>query len=251
MPPLRHSRQLFPELPHHRGDINPYLAKIQRDHHLHGTFLRWGAELQHQAGSWHSWFKSHRKSASCHHLVVEIGCHFGHTLAEMAADHQNCAFVGIDITLKRVYKSAWRLYQQGAYHGCVIYFNAKHLEAVFAPGEIDTVIIFFPDPWNSKARQLKHRLLSTEFINTLYKLLSPGGYVWFKTDCTAYFEATLAPFEVSGFQPLTTPHPVLISTHPSQTYRSLFEQRFLAQNQPIHEQLYQKPNPSTHPTTNP
>lgn len=247
MPPLRHSQTIFTELPNYQGEANPYLNKIRHDPHLPGQYLLWGSALKDCAGSWQHWFaakatgRSSPATLSPPPLVVEIGCHRGHVLAQMATHHPQCSFIGLDITLKRVYESARRLQQQDARHGCVVYCNAKHLQALFAPQEIHTVIIFFPDPWAKKSRQKKHRLLNPPFIQRLYELIIPGGFVWFKTDCQDYFAQAALALNHVGFQPSPQPHPVLMSPDQPRTYESPFERRFRAQNKPVFNQLYQKP----------
>lgn len=251
MSPLRHSQAIFTDLPNYQGEANPYLNKIRHDPHLPGQYLLWGAELRDFAGSWQRWFAAKNRSAEPRvpqpPLVVEIGCHRGHVLAQMATHHPQCWFIGLDITLKRVYESARRLQQQNARHGCVVYFNAKYLHALFAPTEIHTLIIFFPDPWAKKSRQKKHRLLNPPCIQSLYELIIPGGFVWFKTDCQDYFTSVAAAWNQSGFQPSPQPHPVFMAPDQPSMDPSPFEQRFRNQNKPIFAQLYQK-SPSAQPS---
>lgn len=240
MPPLRLTREVFAELPrqtHSGPDPNPYLSKILRSHDLTGQYLLWGQDLKGKAGKWKPWItsRSDASTVNCHHLVVEIGCHFGDVLCQMSLDNPSYGFIGLDITLKRVYKSARKLQLHGASNACVLYFNALHLKHLFAPEELSGVVIFFPDPWNKKKRQKKHRLLDTPFITDLYPLLNRNGYIWLKTDSHEYFETTRRALLEKGFAP--SAHPPLAATGP---YVSSFESRFRSQGVSFQEGIFNK-----------
>ena len=68
------------------------------------------------------------------------------------------------------------------------------LEAAYAvtellpPDIISTYYIFFPDPW-PKRKHHRRRLISTEFLDALYRTLITGGVVNFSTDHLDYFAA--------------------------------------------------------------
>lgn len=57
-------------------------------------------------------------------------------------------------------------------------------------GCLDRVFILFPDPW-PKARHQKRRLLTTEMVTAIARLLKPGGRLRFATDWADYADWTL------------------------------------------------------------
>jgi len=54
-------------------------------------------------------------------------------------------------------------------------------------GCIDTLLIFFPDPWHKK-RHNKRRLVQTAFIDGLLPLLTDSGRIHLATDWEPYAE---------------------------------------------------------------
>jgi tRNA (guanine-N7-)-methyltransferase len=209
---------------HLNATVNPYVA-VLRDAAKDGSLpLAFGAQLEGLAGRWRSRFPSPPDK-----LVLEIGCHKGQTLLAMAKDMPATGFVGLDITYKRVVTTAQRVKAQGVPNAFLAMANARALAKLFAPGELDGVVIFFPDPWVKKARQAKHRLVDASFIAQLATVVAPGGFVWLKTDQEIYFAGAREAFTEHGaaFAATTT-----LAGMTDVNYTSAFEQRFHAQNLP-------------------
>jgi len=167
-------------------------------------------------------------------LIVEIGSHDGAVMCSLAAKSPHHCFVGLDITLKRVHKAAMLAKEQGLANVAFAYANARAMSHLFAAEEIHSILIFFPDPWQKKMRQRKHRLLDASFCKVLYGLLQPKGSLWFKTDAQEYFLSSDDLFKKVGF--ITETH----NKNLSGDCISTFEKRFRAQNKKIFQQHYQK-----------
>jgi tRNA G46 methylase TrmB len=58
---------------------------------------------------------------------------------------------------------------------------------MFAPGEIDFLYLFFPDPWPKKAHW-RNRFVTEEMLREIAPLLKRGGVFHIKTDHAGYFE---------------------------------------------------------------
>ncbi|TBR17176.1 MAG: tRNA (guanosine(46)-N7)-methyltransferase TrmB, partial [Chitinophagaceae bacterium] len=61
------------------------------------------------------------------------------------------------------------------------------LADLLAPGSLDEVRVFFPDPW-PKARHAKRRLVTAGFAALVASRLRPGGRLHVATDWTSYAE---------------------------------------------------------------
>lgn len=210
--------------------VNPYVA-LMREGARDGTLpVAFGPMLEDMPGNWRARIASfHKQPEPASRLVVEIGCHKGHTLVAMAADQRDTAFVGIDITFKRVVTTSQRASGQGLKNVFTAMVNAQSIDRLFSAGEVDGVVIFFPDPWVKKVKQAKHRLVEPSFVERLRKALKPGAYVWFKSDQELYFNEARAAFEGAGFLPVSAGAGL-----PAVDYTSTFEQRFQAQNLPTY-----------------
>lgn len=200
--------------------VNPYLARL-RDGAENGTLpLSFGPHLAGHAGTWRERFTA-AMGRPCESLILEIGCHHGETLIPMADSAPDTGFVGIDITFKRVVKTALKAKAAGLGNVKSALANANGLESLFGPGELDGVVVFFPDPWAKKKRQRKHRLLNEEFLGVLSSRLKEGGFLWLKTDQFGYFADVAAATAGVGLAKGQPAHPLA-----SRPYSSCFERHF-------------------------
>jgi tRNA (guanine-N7-)-methyltransferase len=210
--------------------VNPYvalLAEAVRD----GTLpILHGPALKEARGEWLPRIaKFHGRDAPFTRLVVEVGCHKGLTLTEMAKDQPDTAFVGVDITFKRVVTTAQRARELGLKNVFCVLANAASLDQIFAPCEVDGVVLFFPDPWVKKQSQAKNRLVNPAFAARLKTVLKGGGFFWFKSDQEPYLAQTTEHIEREGFVRAD-----MVGKLFPRDYLSTFERRFAAQKLPTH-----------------
>ena len=131
--------------------------------------------------------------------VLEIGFGMGQATAHIAALKPDTRFIGcavhepgVGALLKLVdalQLSNVRIVQHDA---------VEVLRDMIAPGTLDGIHIFFPDPWPKK-RHHKRRLIQPAFVHELALRLAPGGYLHCATDWQAYAEQML---QVLGAEPL-------------------------------------------------
>lgn len=210
--------------------VNPYVALLaggMKD----GTLpILYGPALKERSGTWRQHIAAfYQRSEPFTKLVVEVGCHKGLTLVEMAADQPDTAFIGIDITFKRVVTTAQRAQAAGLKNVFCVLANASALDQLFAPQELDSLVLFFPDPWVKKKSQAKNRLVNATFAARLKSALRPDGVFWFKSDQEIYLNLTTDFVEKEGF--LRTE---AIGNSFPRNYLSTFEKRFTAQNLPTY-----------------
>jgi len=229
--PLKHPDPFVSRAEELDAAVNPYVALL-RDGAASGSLpVVFGPGLQDFPGRWREHIRTFHGLTSPHRrLVVEIGCHKGVTLLEMAAAHPDCAFVGIDITFKRVVTTAQRAANLGLTNVYCALANAVAIDRLFAPAEVDACVIFFPDPWIKKKRQAKNRLVDAPFCAKLGQTLAPGGFLWLKTDQEPYFTEAASHLEAAGFRALTEPQAGLLD----RDYSSTFERRFQEQSLATH-----------------
>jgi tRNA (guanine-N7-)-methyltransferase len=124
----------------------------------------------------------------CAPLVVEIGFGMGDSLAEMAAANPDRDFIGIEVHRPGVGKLLNTIETLGL-HNLRIYCHdaVEILRDCITDGSVDTVQIFFPDPWHKKKHH-KRRLIQPAFISSLSRKLKPGGRIHLATDWQNYAE---------------------------------------------------------------
>lgn len=212
--------------------VNPYVARLTGGIADGSLPVLQGSALGGCRGQWQKTFDSRNAcrgrvpGAAGRKLIVEVGCHLGLTLNQMAGNHPEADFLGMDITFKRVVTAAERAVRQGHCNVLTVLGNARGMDAIFAPGEVDGFVIFFPDPWLKRA-QTKHRLVDAEFARLLAGKLAPGGFVWFKTDQEIYWEEASKAFTEAGLKPSSE-----VDFFAGRVYESTFERRFRLQGLP-------------------
>ncbi len=157
---------------------NPYVRKLFEEF----------PDARTLRGKWRSLFEQRGLSARAE-LILEIGSSNGKYLNSIAEKNPNRNFIGMDWKYKQVYKSFQDAHKKKLKNTSFLRADASDLDQTFAPGEIDEVWIFFPDPW-PKFKQQKNRLLSEAFFLILAKL--GVKRICIKTDHPGYFQWILA-----------------------------------------------------------
>ncbi|MBC7542772.1 MAG: tRNA (guanosine(46)-N7)-methyltransferase TrmB [Candidatus Sericytochromatia bacterium] len=159
--------------------VNPYLLKIRE-------MPEWvveGTRLAPLMGQWHTYFQ--RKAP----FWLEIGSCKGEYLTELSQRHPEVNLLGLEIKYKRTWRLGRLAKRLDLKHVRFAEAEGEAIGTFIAPGEIDRVIVNFPDPWE-KQKEWKHRLFQPKFLDQLYTLMPPGGEIWFKTDHEGYFDWT-------------------------------------------------------------
>ena len=118
--------------------------------------------------------------------VLDVGSGMGEaTLLAAAADP------GRDVLAVDVHSPGLATLLRGAEHAGLEHVRAADGDArvlladMLAPGCLDEVRVWFPDPW-PKARHAKRRLVTPVFLALVASRLRPGGVLSFATDWQPY-----------------------------------------------------------------
>jgi tRNA (guanine-N7-)-methyltransferase len=125
-------------------------------------------------------------------LVLEIGSGMGEATAAMAAADPARDVLAVEVHTPGL-GSLLRLLERADLRNVrVLEADAREVLAdLLAPGSLDEVRAFFPDPW-PKARHAKRRLLTPEFADLVASRLRPGGRLHVATDWDSYAAQALA-----------------------------------------------------------
>lgn len=138
-------------------------------------------------------------------LVLEIGFGMGQSLVEMAAAAADTNFIGIEVHKPGVGRLLHAMEERKVDNIRVYCHDAVEvLRDCIPDGSLDTVQIFFPDPWHKK-RHNKRRLIKPPFVDHLVSKLKPGGTLHLATDWENYAEQMMevlsATASLSNTQP--------------------------------------------------
>jgi tRNA (guanine-N7-)-methyltransferase len=169
---------------------NIYWVKLENlPQAMQGYALKDQATETHR-GSWRQQFKNKTESKTAP-LHVEIGCNAGHVILEWAKLNPETRYLGIDWKFKQIYRLAEKAAEHELQNLIALRANAERLSYMFAPGEIDLLCMYFPDPW-PKSQQRKNRTADAEWLKSIAPLLAQKtGVFHLKTDHDEYFEFIL------------------------------------------------------------
>ena len=121
-------------------------------------------------------------------LVLEIGSGMGEATAAMAAADPDRDVLAVEVHTPGLGTLLRRVEDAGLTNVRVLEADAREVLAdLLAPGSLDEVRVFFPDPW-PKARHAKRRLVTASFAALVASRLRPGGRLHVATDWASYAE---------------------------------------------------------------
>ncbi|WP_027965792.1 tRNA (guanosine(46)-N7)-methyltransferase TrmB [Halomonas halocynthiae] len=121
-------------------------------------------------------------------LVVEIGFGMGGSLIEQAESNPQTDFIGIEVHAPGVGKLLDEADKRGLTNLRVYREDALAvLEQCLPEASMDTLQLFFPDPWTKKKHH-KRRIVQPAFVELIRTRLKLGGILHMATDWQAYAE---------------------------------------------------------------
>jgi tRNA (guanine-N7-)-methyltransferase len=154
-------------------------------------------------------------------LVLEIGSGMGEATAELAGADPDRDYLAVDVHTPGLAHLLDLVERRGLTNVRVARGDALDLLAQLAPGGLDALLVFFPDPW-PKARHHKRRLLQPAHVPLLRDRLAPGGTLHVATDWADYAHAALAALAADPL--LVNAHPDF-APRPARRPRTKFERR--------------------------
>lgn len=122
-------------------------------------------------------------------LEVDVGCHRGAFIVEMAQRYADVRFLGIERQRSRVERCQSKIKRISLPNAQVI--QGEGLESVcqlLGSRAVSKVHVSFPDPW-PKRRHHVRRMVNPQFLEQAHYLLNVGGELRLMTDDAPYFEA--------------------------------------------------------------
>jgi tRNA (guanine-N7-)-methyltransferase len=136
-------------------------------------------------------------------VTVEIGFGMGIATAQIAQEHRDRNYLGIEVHRPGIGRLLWEIEHRGLDNIRIIEHDAVEVLETMIPGASAAAFhVFFPDPWPKK-RHHKRRLITRPFTELLAAKLRPGGYVYMVTDWADYGDWALR--ELSASRGLVNP----------------------------------------------
>jgi len=130
-------------------------------------------------------------------VMLEIGFGNGESLAAMAKAAPERNFLGIEVHRPGVGRLLQLIEEYKLSNLRIIHDDAAEvLKQQIPKHSIDTIQLFFPDPWHKKKHN-KRRIVQTEFVQLVHSLLITGGIFHLATDWEDYAEHMSEVMEAS------------------------------------------------------
>lgn len=120
-------------------------------------------------------------------LVVDVGFGRGEFLLQLAEKERGTAFLGIEVSFKRVLKMARRLARTDLTNVRLVAGAAEAVLTKLPEASVDRFWLNFPDPWPKK-RHHRRRFIQPAVVDLLLRCLVPGGLLDVATDHAGYAE---------------------------------------------------------------
>lgn len=125
---------------------------------------------------------------------MEIGFGIGENLIAVAKTNPGEDFLGIEVYTPGLGHALIQIEENNLQNVRVMKHDAVEvLKHQIAPHCLDSVSIFFPDPWHKKKHH-KRRLINDEFCKLLATKIKTGGFVFMATDWENYAQQMLEVF---------------------------------------------------------
>lgn len=134
------------------------------------------------------------------HQAVELdaGCGKGSFTTSLAKLHPERLILAADVMIGRLRKLQKRNEREHVNNIIPLRVELRHLIGVLLPdNSLDRMHLLCPDPW-PKDRHRGNRLLCSNFMTHIHRVLKPGGQFHFSTDDDYYFNAVCKVTASSG-----------------------------------------------------
>jgi tRNA (guanine-N7-)-methyltransferase len=169
--------------------------------------------------------------------TLEIGFGMGETTAAIARAHPEHNYLGVEVHSPGVGSLLKHIDEQRLVNLRLVQHDATDVvQHMIAPGVLDGIHIFFPDPWPKK-RHHKRRLIQPAFVRLAASRLRPGGYLHLATDWQDYAAQML---EVLRAEPALVNSAEAFAPRPACRPPTKFEQRGLRLGHGVWDIVFQR-----------
>ncbi|WP_328701592.1 tRNA (guanosine(46)-N7)-methyltransferase TrmB [Clostridium vitabionis] len=165
-------------------------------------------------------------------IRLEIGMGKGIFLHEMAREYPGVSFIGVERYATVLLKAIAKLTADPLPNLRFLCADAKELDKIFAPGEVDRIYLNFSDPWPKK-RHADRRLTSPEFLAVYDRILAPSGTLEFKTDNRGLFDYSVETVQECGWTITGLTYDLHRSSMGIGNVMTEYEAKFSAKGNPI------------------
>jgi tRNA (guanine-N7-)-methyltransferase len=131
-------------------------------------------------------------------IELDLGCGKGSFAVGLAHCRPETLILAADLLVGRMRKLHKRIERENVKNVLLLRVEARNLLGYMIPDHLlDRLHILCPDPW-PKNKHRGNRLLCSDFMTHIHRVLKPGGQFHFSTDDVSYFNIMYNVVEKSG-----------------------------------------------------
>jgi tRNA (guanine-N7-)-methyltransferase len=121
-------------------------------------------------------------------IELDRGCGKGRFCLELARRYPDRLILGSDVMLGRLRRVDRKATRRGLTNLVLLRADSLDLASYLLPqAAVDRVHLLCPDPWPKNRHRIR-RLVTTDFLARIARILKPGGALHLATDFLPYFE---------------------------------------------------------------
>lgn len=161
-------------------------------------------------------------------VELDLGCGCGSFTTALAERYPERLILAADVMIGRLRKLVKRNQREQVENITALRVEARHLLSyMLHDGSINRLHILCPDPW-PKGRHRHNRLLCSDFMKNIHRILTKHGIFHFATDDDHYYESVSKVIKASNlFTESSDSHSDIVDI------KSDFEKRWLAQGKQV------------------
>ncbi|MGH8094679.1 MAG: tRNA (guanosine(46)-N7)-methyltransferase TrmB [Chthoniobacterales bacterium] len=160
-------------------------------------------------------------------LEVDLGCGDGGFFAQLAAKFPERNYLGIEKLGGRVRRGCKKAARLAVRNLRFLRIESAYaVEYLLPPGSVEAVHLLFPDPWPKKKHK-RRRIVQPAFLESIHRVLGPGGRFRIATDQETYFKTISDLISPAAFAEECPP--------PGESFPvTTFERHFIREGAPIY-----------------
>ena len=155
-------------------------------------------------GNWRAWTSPATNDARFAHapydnVVLDLGCGKGEYTVACALLNPRTLYIGLDVEGVCVMRGAEHALAENVPNAVFVWADDPDLSTLFAPGELDGILINFPTPFPKK-KKAHLRLTYLDRLIAYRSVLAPGASVRLRTDSLPFRDFSLTQLELAGYE---------------------------------------------------
>lgn len=132
-------------------------------------------------------------------IVVDLGCGKGEYTVACAKLQPETLYVGLDVEGVCVMRGAELAVAESVPNAVFVWADDPDLAELFAPGEVDGILMNFPTPFPKK-KKAPLRLTYLDRLTAYRAVLAPGASIRLRTDSLPFRDFSLTQLELAGYE---------------------------------------------------